>query len=108
MLILIFFFYFNKFLIRQEVLKTYKQLLKSINRVDDKSYRYYLIDWLRNDLKYYADEFMSDAAFAKHGLFNQTAVHHIMQQFFKGDRNYNSLFWYLLMFQLWYKKWMGS
>jgi len=35
-------------------------------------------------------------------------VHHIMQQFFKGDRNYNSLFWYLLMFQLWYKKWMGS
>jgi asparagine synthase (glutamine-hydrolysing) len=67
-----------------------------------------VFDWLRNDLKHYADEFMSDAAFAKHGLFNQTAVHHIMQQFFKGDRNYNSLFWYLLMFQLWYKKWMGS
>ncbi len=44
-------FFIYKFLIRQEVLKTYKQLLKSINRVDDKSYRYYLIDWLRNDFK---------------------------------------------------------
>jgi asparagine synthase (glutamine-hydrolysing) len=67
-----------------------------------------VFDWLRNDLKYYTDEFMSEAAFAKHGLFNQNAVNHIMHQFFKGDRNYNSLFWYLLMFQLWYKKWMSS
>lgn len=62
--------------------------------------------WLKTDLRYYADEYMSDAAFNRHGLFKLEAVHHIMHHFYKGDRNYNSLFWYLLMFQMWYKKWM--
>lgn len=63
--------------------------------------------WLRGDLAYYADEYMNDAAFAKHGLFKMDGVRHIIQHFFKGDRNYNNLFWYLLMFQMWYKKWMA-
>lgn len=62
--------------------------------------------WLRNDLKYYTDEFMNDEAFARHGLFRESGVKRIMERFFAGDRNYNSLFWYLLMFQMWYKKWM--
>ncbi len=62
--------------------------------------------WLKEDLKYYADEFMTETDFARHGLFKQSGVNHIMNQFYKGDRNYNSLFWYLLMFQMWYKKWM--
>ena len=65
-----------------------------------------VFNWLRNDLKSFTEEFMSEKAFAQHGLFNQHGVNHIMNQFYKGDRNYNSLFWYLLMFQMWYKKWM--
>ncbi len=63
--------------------------------------------WLRGDLRYYADEYMNDASFKMHGLFKLDGVHHIINSFFKGDRNYNSLFWYLLMFQMWYKKWMA-
>lgn len=66
-----------------------------------------VFSWLRGDLRYYADEFMNDAAFEKHGLFHLDGVHLIMDKFFKNDRNYNSLFWYLLMFQMWYKKWMS-
>lgn len=65
-----------------------------------------VFDWLRNDLRYYADTYLSDEAFAKHGLFKKEGVQHIMRNFYKGDRNYNSLFWYLLMFQMWYKEWM--
>jgi asparagine synthase (glutamine-hydrolysing) len=65
-----------------------------------------VFDWLRNGLEYYADEYMNDAAFEKHGLFKREGVSHIKKQFFSGDNNYNSLFWYLLMFQMWYKKWM--
>ncbi len=66
-----------------------------------------VFDWLRNDLRYYAEEYMNDASFEKHGLFKMDGVKHIIQRFYKGDRNYNSLFWYLLMFQMWYKKWMA-
>lgn len=62
--------------------------------------------WLRKDLKYYAEEYMSAKDFDKHGLFKKEAIQKIMKHFFEGDENYNNLFWYLLIFQMWYKKWM--
>ncbi len=65
-----------------------------------------VFDWLRNELKFYVDEYMNEAAFAQHGLFKKEGVQHIINRFMAGDKNYNSLFWYLLMFQMWYRKWM--
>ncbi len=62
--------------------------------------------WLRNDLKYYADEYLSEADFKKHDLFKKSEVQNIIHRFFKGDKNYDNLFWYLLIFQMWYKRWM--
>jgi asparagine synthase (glutamine-hydrolysing) len=64
-------------------------------------------DWLRKDLKYYTDEFMSEKDFEKHGLFRKDGIEIIMKSFFSGDKNYDNLFWYLLMFQMWYKQWMN-
>lgn len=63
-------------------------------------------DWLRHDLKYYTEEYMSAKDFAKHGLFKLQEIDYIMKRFFDGDKNFDGLFWYLLMFQMWYKKWM--
>lgn len=65
-----------------------------------------VFSWLRTDLRFYVDEYMSDEALAVHGLFQPAEVNLIKKRFLEGDRNYNSLFWYLLMFQMWYKKWM--
>ena len=65
-----------------------------------------VFEWLRNDLKYYADEYMTAKDFAKHGLFKIESVQNIIRSFFNGNKNFDSLFWYLLMFQMWYKKWM--
>ncbi len=65
-----------------------------------------VFDWLRHDLKPYADEFMNETALMDHGLFKKEGVMHIVNRFMAGDRNYNNLFWYLLIFQMWYKKWM--
>jgi asparagine synthase (glutamine-hydrolysing) len=66
-----------------------------------------VFDWLRNELKYHVDEYMSKKDFEKHGLFKKEGIEIIMKNFFNGDKNYDSLFWYLLMFQMWYKKWMN-
>ncbi|MFM7711100.1 MAG: asparagine synthetase B family protein, partial [Ferruginibacter sp.] len=62
--------------------------------------------WLRGELAYYVHEYMKPTDFNKHGLFKQSGVNHIMNRFQAGDRHYNSLFWYLLMFQMWHKRWM--
>jgi len=64
-----------------------------------------VFSWLRNDLKQYADEFLSSDAF-NHGLFKMEEVNKIITRFYAGDKNYNNPFWYLMMFQMWYKKWM--
>ena len=61
---------------------------------------------LPEDLKYYTDEFMGEKDFEKHGLFKKEGIETIMKNFFNGDKNYDNLFWYLLIFQMWYKKWM--
>jgi asparagine synthase (glutamine-hydrolysing) len=65
-----------------------------------------VFDWLRKELRYYVDEFMQPAHFEAHGLFEPSEVQHIINRFLAGDRNYNNLFWYLLMFQMWHHKWM--
>jgi asparagine synthase (glutamine-hydrolysing) len=63
-------------------------------------------DWMRGDLKYLLEEFMQERDFQKHDLFNWKEVQNIRDQFFAGDKNYQNVFWYLLIFQMWYKTWM--
>ena len=63
-------------------------------------------NWLQQELKFYTDEFMNDSAFAEHGLFRQQEINFIKKRFFAKDKNYYGLFWYILVFQMWYKKWM--
>ena len=41
-----------KFLLRREVLKTYKQLIKSVKLIEDKGYKKELTGWVRNDFKF--------------------------------------------------------
>ncbi|MDE3214202.1 MAG: asparagine synthase (glutamine-hydrolyzing) [Bacteroidota bacterium] len=62
--------------------------------------------WLRNDLKYLSEEYMNPHDFERHGLFNLEFTREIMQEFFSGNKNYEVIFWYLLIFQMWYTKWM--
>jgi asparagine synthase (glutamine-hydrolysing) len=62
--------------------------------------------WLQHELKFYVEEYMSDAAFAAHHIFRQEEIDLIKKRFYAGDKNYQGLFWYILMFQMWYKKWM--
>ena len=63
-------------------------------------------DWLRGDLKTFAESFMTEAEFDAHGLFKKEGVKHIIREFQAGNRNYHSLYWFLLMFQMWHKHWM--
>ena len=62
--------------------------------------------WLRNELKHYTYEYLSDKELEKHGLFRKEAVRNIISRFFEGDANYDGLYWHLLMFQMWYRKWI--
>jgi asparagine synthase (glutamine-hydrolysing) len=62
--------------------------------------------WLQQELKPLVDRQLSKERIHKDGILNFEAVKHIKESFYNGKtENYVKL-WYLLMFQMWYEKWM--
>jgi asparagine synthase (glutamine-hydrolysing) len=62
--------------------------------------------WLSNELKGLVQEYLSKENLAAHGLFNEKEVQTILSDFFNGRKEKHLKIWYLLMFQMWYKKWV--
>ena len=65
-----------------------------------------IYEWLRNDLSYLVDEYLSKEALKWSGLFDEDFISLEVLKFRTNKLHYVPLIWYLLMFQMWYKKWM--
>ncbi|OYQ43950.1 asparagine synthase (glutamine-hydrolyzing) [Flavobacterium aurantiibacter] len=63
--------------------------------------------WLRKDLTFLLDEFLSDKALAQSGLFNVPFVSECIKDYRKNKFHHTTFIWKLLMFQMWYAKWMS-
>lgn len=64
--------------------------------------------WLRQDLSYLIDHYLSKSALQSSGIFRMDFV---MEQvaLFKSDKlHYTPFIWKLLMFQMWYERWMAQ
>jgi asparagine synthase (glutamine-hydrolysing) len=64
-------------------------------------------NWLQNELRDLEREYLSDRYLSKHGLFNTQYIHNLTRSFFNGRKDLHLKIWYLLMFQMWYDRWMG-
>jgi asparagine synthase (glutamine-hydrolysing) len=62
--------------------------------------------WLRGDLSYLLDEYMSKEALAWSGIWNVDFVYKQVQLFRNNKMHYVPLIWYILMFQMWWRRWM--
>ncbi|MCO5260874.1 MAG: asparagine synthase (glutamine-hydrolyzing) [Crocinitomicaceae bacterium] len=62
--------------------------------------------WLATDLRPYLEEYINEKRITEQGLFNWTAVLKLKTDFLSGKKEYDFKMWYLLMFQMWYDKWM--
>ena len=63
-------------------------------------------NWLQNELRDLQREYLSDPYLARHGLFNTAYIRKLTHSFFNGRKDLHLKIWYLLMFQMWYQKWM--
>jgi asparagine synthase (glutamine-hydrolysing) len=63
--------------------------------------------WLREDLSYLIEENISEKALATSGLFDEKYLSKQVELFKEGKFHYVTFIWKLLMFQMWYKKWMN-
>ena len=62
--------------------------------------------WMQSDLKDMVHDYINEKSIREQGLFNWEAVRKIMDAFYAGKKEYDMKIWYLLMFQMWYAKWM--
>jgi asparagine synthase (glutamine-hydrolysing) len=64
-------------------------------------------DWLQDELRPLVKAHLSTSAL-KHGLFREAAVEKLLTDFYAGRSEKHVKLWYLLMFQMWYQKWIAS
>lgn len=62
--------------------------------------------WLAHELKDHLHEYLNEDLIKDQGIFNWKFVSKLKSDFLSGKVEYEMKIWYLLMFQMWYKKWM--
>ena len=65
-----------------------------------------IANWLSTDLRDLVESYINENAISSQGIFNWNEVNKIKTAFNKGKKEYDVKMWYLLMFQMWYDRWM--
>lgn len=65
-----------------------------------------IYSWLRGELSYLLDEHLNEKELSSSGLFNVSFLMDQVDLFRKGKLHYSPFIWKLLMFQMWFKKWL--
>jgi asparagine synthase (glutamine-hydrolysing) len=64
--------------------------------------------WLQNDLKMYIDTYFDESFISKQNIFNNDELQKIRKSFNSGKIELAEKIWYILMFQMWYDKWINE
>lgn len=65
-----------------------------------------IAEWLMNELRPLVEEYISEARIKQQGILDWKEISTLKKAFFDGKKEYDTKIWYLLMFQMWYEKWM--
>jgi asparagine synthase (glutamine-hydrolysing) len=64
--------------------------------------------WLKEDLSYLIEEYLGERAIKESMVFNPEYVRDLVHKFKNNSLRYNAVIWRLLVFQMWYKRWMAT
>jgi asparagine synthase (glutamine-hydrolysing) len=64
--------------------------------------------WLSGDLKKIVDYYLSEQFISKQNLFNPQKLLYIKDSFYRGKMEWTDKLWNILMFQMWYDKWINN
>jgi asparagine synthase (glutamine-hydrolysing) len=93
----------KKYLLKQIV---HKYIPKEIMERPKMGFGIPIERWLSHELKGLVQEYLGEESLGQHGLFNIKSVQGIVSDFYNGRKEKHLKIWYLLMFQMWYRKWM--
>lgn len=63
-----------------------------------------IANWMNTSLKELVEEYINEIEIVNQKIFNWTTVNKLKTNFYNGKKELDSKLWYLLMFQMWYKK----
>jgi asparagine synthase (glutamine-hydrolysing) len=66
-----------------------------------------IANWLSIDLRELVESYINENTISSQGIFNWNEVDKIKTAFYNGKKEYDVKMWYLLMFQMWYDRWMN-
>jgi asparagine synthase (glutamine-hydrolysing) len=93
----------KKYLLRQI---THQYLPKTLMDRPKMGFGIPVVEWLRKDLKMYFDDYFDKNFIEQQGIFDVEAVTNIVKRYQDGKGVNINTIWFLLMFQMWYKRWM--
>jgi len=67
-----------------------------------------IASWLEKELKSFVDRYFDEAFIEKQGLFNNEVIQRYRRSFYNGRKERAERIWFILMFQMWYDKWMNN
>lgn len=63
-------------------------------------------NWLNNDLRDLVEDHINEKTITEQGIFDWAEIRKLKERFYGGKKEYDFKIWYLLMFQMWYDRWM--
>lgn len=87
---------------------THKYLPKELMDRPKMGFAIPIDDWLMNDLKEKTLHYLSDDNIRQQKIFNLKYVQKLKKDFYSGRKELAIKIWYLLMFEMWYERWMKA
>jgi asparagine synthase (glutamine-hydrolysing) len=66
-----------------------------------------IAEWLRSSLRPLLETYLSNDRIEKEGFFSPVYVNRLTTDFLNGKTEFDLKIWYLLMFEMWYERWMN-
>jgi asparagine synthase (glutamine-hydrolysing) len=96
----------NKKYILKEI--THKYLPKKLMDRPKKGFSVPIFEWFKDELKEYVLYYLDKDRIDKEGIFNSDVVIYKRNQYLDGTLQDINEIWYLLVFEMWYEKWMKN
>lgn len=94
----------SKWIMRQVL---YKYVPVELIERPKKGFSVPLGEWLKNELKGWAESLLSPASIERQGYFSPSVIAKLWEEHLSGKRNWSNVLWNILMFQQWLDKRQG-
>jgi asparagine synthase (glutamine-hydrolysing) len=86
---------------------THKYLPKEIMDRPKMGFGVPIAQWFSDELKLYLDHYFDPVLLKQQGLFNVSNILNMKDKYLSGKSYYINRIWMLLVFQMWYERWMN-